>query len=199
MSMTLILWKAPVVADADDARALLQPYYDREDDSAFEPCSDLAAVRAQLLEIYPDPSAEPDSPWADFPPEETDRLLLLSIRWSADDRILADIVALARKFGLVLYDPQGPDVFLPDDPVEAPAPDRLPTALERIGSVALAAILVGLAYAAWLIPVAWLRWPAVIVAGFFAAAGLIVAGAMIFARQIMNDPSRSPTQGVSDA
>ena len=39
----------------------------------------------------------------------------------------------------------------------------------------------GLTYAAWLIPIGWLRWPAVIVAGFFAAAGLFVLGAMIAA------------------
>ena len=36
-----------------------------------------------------------------------------------------------------------------------------------------------LTYAAWLIPIGWLKWPAVIVAGFVAAAGLFVLGAMI--------------------
>ena len=37
MSMTLILWKAPVLDDPDDAKSLLEPWYERDDDSAFAP------------------------------------------------------------------------------------------------------------------------------------------------------------------
>ena len=44
MSMTLILWKAPVIDDPDEARTLLEPYYEREDDRAFEPSEDVAKV-----------------------------------------------------------------------------------------------------------------------------------------------------------
>src|SRR6478609_8639112 len=100
MSMTLILWKAPLVADEDEAQRLLQPYYDHEDDSAFEPSADIGAVSAELLRRFPD--AE-DGPWADLPPEQTERLLLLSIRWSADDAVLEVIERLAREHELVLY------------------------------------------------------------------------------------------------
>ena len=85
---------------------------------------------------------------------------------------------LAKKHELVLYDPQGPDVFLPNDPLD-PGPIPRPTAWEWFKVFAMAAALVGLTYAAWQIPIGWIRWPAVIVAGFFAAAGLFVAGAMI--------------------
>ena len=42
MSMTLILWKAPVVDDADEAKALTEAWYQSEDDSAFEPSEDTA-------------------------------------------------------------------------------------------------------------------------------------------------------------
>lgn len=179
MSMTLILWKAPVVHDPDEAKKLLEPFYDHEDDGAFEPSGEIALFREQLLSVYPfDPSGNSSSPWAD-PPEETDRLLLLSIRWSAESPILADVVALARKHGLVLYDPQGPDVFLPDDAIEDLAPIARPTAFEWFKGVAIAVALIGLTYAVWFIPTAWVRWPAVIVAGFLAAAAVFVVGAMI--------------------
>ena len=40
-------------------------------------------------------------------------------------------------------------------------------------------VLIGLTYAAWQIPIGWLRWPAVIVTGFIAAAGLFVFFLMI--------------------
>ena len=116
MSMTLILWKAPVVSDEDEAQRLLAPYYDREDDSAFEPSADIGAVAAELLRRFPD--AE-DGPWADAPPEPTKRILLLSIRWEADDAVLEAIEQLAREHGLVLYDPQGPTVHLPTDPIDS--------------------------------------------------------------------------------
>ena len=70
MSMTLILWKAPVVDDADEAAALLDPYYKNGDDSAFEACPALATVANELLRQFPD--AE-NGPWSDFPPERTER------------------------------------------------------------------------------------------------------------------------------
>ena len=37
MSMTLILWKAPLVEDGDEAKALIARWYETGDDSAFEP------------------------------------------------------------------------------------------------------------------------------------------------------------------
>jgi hypothetical protein len=36
MSMTLILWKAPVVDDPDEAQKLLSALYETGDDSGFE-------------------------------------------------------------------------------------------------------------------------------------------------------------------
>ena len=177
MSMTLILWKAPVVDDPDEAQALLETWYETGDDSAFEPSGDLATVYELLLQNYPMDWEKGADPWADGP-DNSGRLLVLSLRWGGESRILADITVLAKKYDLVLYDPQGPDVFLPSDPLD-PGPVPPPTFFEWFKAFAIAAVLVGLTYAAWLIPIGWLRWPAVIVAGFFAAAGLFVVGAMI--------------------
>ena len=188
MSMTLILWKAPVVDDPEVAQALLKDWYETEDDSKFEPSGDIALVANELKRLFPwrDLTNEetvarmseeershykPEDlrelrgvdggePWADLPFYETDRLLSVDVRWGADDAVIAAIVALARKHELVLYDPQGPDVFLPGDLLEA-APVPLPTAWEWFKGIAIAAFLCGLTYAAWQIPIGWIQWPAV--------------------------------------
>ena len=207
MSMTLILWKAPVVDDPDEANRLLEPWYETEDESVFEPSPDIAKVADELRRLYPyrelsneetvarmteeerqkyTPEAlgeirgvEGGEPFADLPFHQTDRLLAIDVRWGADDEVIAAIVALARKYELVLFDPQGPDVFLPTDPIDVLTEVPQPTAFEWFKIIAICAFLSGLTYAAWLIPIGWLKWPAVIVAGFITAAGLFVLGLMI--------------------
>lgn len=118
-------------------------------------------------------------PWADIPFEQSDSLLQLSIRWSAHDGVLDDIIRIGRERELVIYDPQGPSVYLPTDPIEEPAEQQRATAGDWLGIIGICAVLLGLTYAAWLIPFGWLRWPAVVVAGFIASAGLFVLGGMI--------------------
>jgi hypothetical protein len=120
-------------------------------------------------------------PWADLPFEQTDNLLVLSIRWSAHDGVLDDIVRVGRERELVIYDPQGPSIYLPTDPVEEPVEQTRATVGDWVSIIALCAVLLGLTYAAWLIPIGWLRWPAVIIAGFVASAGLFVLGGMVAA------------------
>ena len=201
MSMTLILWKAPQVREAEEAEALLKPYYEREDDSAFEPSPAIAAVADELRRLHPwrdltneetvarmseeerqrwNPDAlreirgvDGGEPWATIPFDQTDRLLLIDIVWSADGAVIDDIIRLAREHELVLYDPQGPDVHLPDDPIDD-GPIPKPTPWEWAKTFLIPAVLVALTYAAWQIPIGWIRWPAVVVAGFLAAAGLFV-------------------------
>jgi hypothetical protein len=101
--MTLVLWKSPVVYEAEDAERLLKSFYETEDESAFDPSADVAAVSAELLRRFPDTE---DGPWADGPPYPTERVLLLSIRWGADDAVLDAITELARRHELILYDPR---------------------------------------------------------------------------------------------
>lgn len=194
MSMTLILWKAPVIDDPGEAKALLDSWHEHGDYTAFEPSRDIALAADMLRSRWPDdPSPElPDNcPWAVMPFEQSDRLLAIHIRWGVDDAAVAAIYVLAKKLELVLYDPQGPDIFLPTDPID-PGPIPPPTAFEWFKAVAMAAVLVGLTYAAWLIPIGWLRWPAVIVAGFLAAAGLFVVGSMIAAALGIVDVNQRP-------
>lgn len=203
MSMTLILWKGPVVREVEEAEALLKPYYDREDESAFEASPDIVAAGEELTRLYPwrwltneetvarmseeergrwTPEAlreirgvEGGEHFATMPWYQSDRLMVLDIVWSAPNDVIENIERIAREHRLVLYDPQGPDVHLPDDPVvDEPMP---PTkVMDGIKFLPLLAILLAVTYAAWLIPFGWLRWPAVIVAGFVTLAALFVAG-----------------------
>ena len=219
MSMTLILWKAPVVDGPDEAQDLLKAWYDTGDDSAFEPSGDIAVVAEELRRLYPYRllsneetvaamqeekrrlyseealgeirGVEGGEQWADLPFYETDRLLALEVRWGADDAVIAAIIALARKFELVLYDPQGPDVFLPTDPIEEVTefPGFKPSDWLKI--VAMVAVLSVLTYGAWLIPIGWVRWPALVVTGFITAAAWFVLVLMLFGRRILDSDQPS--------
>ena len=176
MSMTLVLWKAPVVDNADDAERLLRPYYDREDDSAFEPSPDIAAVSNELVRRFPE---VPGGPWSDFPPEQTERLLLLSIRWGADNAVLDAIGELAREHGLVLYDPQGPDVTLPDDPVDS-GPIPGPRLLDYLMFVGIGLAAAGVFWLGWWIDVPVLEWVLMIGGGFGVAVVVFLLSILLF-------------------
>ena len=161
--MTLLLWKAPLVEDATEAEALLKPYYDHGDESAFEPSPDVATVARELLRRFPDGE---DSPWGDAAVEESDRLLYLNIRWSASDDFMDAITDLAREHELVLYDPQGPDVHLPNEPIDnTPVPE--PSLGDRLKILPLAIPAAALVWFGWWIDVPVLGWLLMIVGAFF--------------------------------
>lgn len=214
MSMDLYLWKAPVTDDEEEARKLVDRYFDGQERGVFEPSADIAAAAEELRRLYPywpisgeellasmsdeekgryteqglaelreqgSYTQAEDGPWSEIPFEQTDNLLVLGIRWSADGKVLDDIIRIGRERELVIYDPQGPSVYLPTDPGEEAAEEARATARDWISIIAMCAFLLALTYAAWLIPIGWIKWPAVIVAGFFAAAGLFVLGGMIAA------------------
>lgn len=149
MSFSLILWKAPVVLDAEEAEALLKPYYDNGDESGFEASGDIKRCADELRRRFPDdPSREPpdeSSPWALLPFDQSERLLVLSLRGDAEDAVVDAVVDLAEAHSLVLYDPQGPEIIVPFDPFETedrPArfADYVRFALFGLGSVALLAL-----------------------------------------------------------
>jgi hypothetical protein len=161
--MTLYLWKAPVTDDPDEAERLLQPFESHGDESAFEPSADLVAVANELLRQFPD--AE-DGPWADSAPEPSERLLLLSIRWGADDAVTDAITKLARDHELVLYDPQGPDVGIVRDPIE-PGPTPPPSVKDHLWFVLMGLAAAGVFALGWWIDVPVLDWILMIAGGFF--------------------------------
>jgi hypothetical protein len=175
MSMTLILWKAPVVHDPDEAAGLLQPYYDHGDESAFEPSPDVTAVSDELLRRFPEGI---EGPWTD-PPTDVDRVLFLSIPWGADKAIIDAIVELARKHELVLYDPQGPDVTLPTDPVDREPPPP-PTVGGYLRIVLIGVAAVGVFWLGWRIEVPILDWILMIVGGFLVSVVVFLLYILLF-------------------
>jgi hypothetical protein len=181
MSMTLILWKAPVTRDADEVERLIRPYREHADDSAFEASGDLARFTDDLLTRYPAPDgSEPgDGPWADGL-TESDRVVMLSIRWSADNAFIDAIVELARKHDLVLYDPQGsPDVALPGDPVST-GPVAPPGVLDHLKVVGIGIVGVGLFWLGRSIDVPVLEWMLMISGGFVVSVVVFLIWALLF-------------------
>jgi hypothetical protein len=162
--MNLYAWKAPVVPDTDEARRLIE----LEDESVFEQSDDVVGFFADLTRRLPPPEAFTEeelaagaTPWADGP-ESSGRLVSLSVRWSAADEDLETIVELARKYDLVLYDPQGPSFHSPGTDEEEYAPG----AGDFGRGVVLVLIGVALAAGAWKISVPVLTW-ALVGAGLF--------------------------------
>lgn len=117
-------------------------------------------------------------PWADLPFLRTDSLLGVNVRWSAADRAADDIARLAAEHDLVIYDPQGPDVYRARETPE-PKPLPKPTAADFVKIILLAVPFFAATYAAWLIPWGWLRWPLVAIGLFLTAAALVAVYACI--------------------
>jgi hypothetical protein len=173
VSMTLHLWKAPRVTDPDEAQRLIE----LDDESVFEPSEDLRRFYAELLEIFPPPEAlteeqleDGSSPWADTL-EGTDRLVFLSVRWSANDEHLDTIVELARRYDLVLYDPQGPSFHSPPD--EHEGEPYVPTAGDYVRGFLMAAFGLALAFVAWKASITVLSWIVIFVGCFIALIAIV--------------------------
>ena len=180
MSMDLYLWKAPVIDDADEARALLDRFYDRNEVEVFKPSKDVSRALARIRELYPDDAGRDDGPWSSWPIDDSDRLIALNIRWSVDGEVLDAIVDIAKEHDLVIYDPQGPDVYRAQDAPE-PQPDERATVKDVLGVVlGLFLPFVGATLAIWwFVPWGWLRWPLVAIGVFLSISAGIVVYAMV--------------------
>jgi hypothetical protein len=178
MSMDLYVWKRPLVTDEDEATRLIE----LDDESVFEPSADLERFYAELLERFPPPESFTDVeletaeiPWADSP-EGSDRLVWLSIRWSAKGEHLDAIVELAREYDLVLYDPQGPSFHSPADPGDDEP--YVPTLGEYARGALLTCIGVLLMVVAWKASIPVLSWIVIFVGGFVTLVAVFSLGAV---------------------
>ena len=174
--MTLYLWKAPVTEDEEEAKRLVDRFDERDDASAFEPNADLTKVAEELVRRFPD---EGKGPWADGPPEPSDRIVVLSIRWGADNAVLDAIAQLAYDHQLVYYDPQGPYVGIPDDPSQ-PTPDERPGFVDILKVVLMGLVAAGIFWLGWSIEIPVLNWILMIVGGFATSVVLFLLGALVF-------------------
>ena len=177
MSMTLLLWKAPVVRESDEAEELLKPFYNGGDESGFEPSDDLTVVSKKLLERFPDTD---DGPWSDWPPYDSNRILMLGIKWGADNAVIDAIEELAKKHELVLYDPQGPDVHLHDDPDEPAGPVEELSTRDVLKMFPMALIAAGIFFLGWWIDVPVLRWVLMIGGAFLFSVVIFLFWVLLF-------------------
>jgi hypothetical protein len=171
LSGTLIVWKAPLVEDEKAAARLLEDYYASGEEAAFEPSGDVATFYDEIVALYPvDRWAEDETPtWASAP-HRSDRVVMLDYSWSAPDGFLDDIQRLAGAHELVLYDPQGPDVHLPNEP---PAEPYVPTAKDTLRVARMGLIAVAVAIGAWYLSIPILSWIVIGVAGVVALAAVL--------------------------
>ena len=171
MSGTLIVWKGPIVEDEQAAARLLKDYFASSGDSAFEPSEDVTTFYDEIVAAYPvDSWAEDATPtWAGAP-HRSDRVVMLEYSWSAPDAFLDEIQRLARIHELVLYDPQGPDVHLPNEPAAQP---YVPTARDTLRLARLGLIAIAVALGAWYLSIPILSWIVIGLAGLVVLASLL--------------------------
>ncbi len=170
MSYDLYAWKGPLPSSEDDAGRLLEG-----DESAFEPSDDLIRFYDELAARYPvlewDGEEEADGTpctWG-VTAERSDRLVGLNFTWSVPGEVIDDVVTLARRLDLVLYDPQGPDFHSPAELVVEPT-RRDPAVLRQalVGTLIGAAVLgVGI-----VLPVPVLDWIVIVIGAFIVVMGI---------------------------
>lgn len=176
MSFDLMAWKAPRTTDEDEAKRIADRYYGSGDPDVFEPSADVLRFYDELIQRYPELGAyreasdRSEALWT-VSPERSDRVIELCIKWGAPDEALDFIVDLARKYDLVLYDPQGPSVHWPEPPPEPQSPRDRVGEMRRAAAVALVGAL--LVVAGWFVPYRILGWPLM-------GIGLFVLGVIVF-------------------
>jgi hypothetical protein len=80
---------------------------------------------------------------------------------------------------LVLYDPQGPDVRLPSDPVES-GPIPRPRLVDYFKVLLMGLAAAGVFWLGWRIDVPVLNWLLMIIGGFFVTVVVFLLGILMF-------------------
>jgi len=109
VSYTLWVFKGPVPVSEQDFVDRLDRF-DAGDEAIFDASTDLAAVYDELLRRHPALEDLPDdkiddSVWS-MTPSRSERILTLNCVWPEAEGMAEEVHKLARKYGLVLMDPQ---------------------------------------------------------------------------------------------
>lgn len=171
MSFDLYVWKGPVVATGEEAGELVRRSF-TEGDVVFEPSPDVLRFYEELTERYPPLESFPEAQlvagtavtyWSDSP-ERSNRVVSMSLQWRVPDGVVEYIGDLATKHGLILFDPQGPDVHRPGVPDE-----RTPFGAQGAIQATIAGLAgLALAVAAWFVSIPILSGILIVVGLFFA-------------------------------
>ena len=110
MSYDLVVWDGEPPRDNDEAGAVFDELYEcylDSEDAVVEPSPRIEAYVKALVERYPDDVQ--GSPWASPPviDEASGPIVYLLMSYSRADEGSEYAAALARKHGLICFDPQG--------------------------------------------------------------------------------------------
>jgi hypothetical protein len=117
MSFDLAVWHSDTPLSANEAQSLYLKLCNQE----WIPTEENAAVEAfyqELCRTYPEIDTLPedqvdDCPWS-CAHDRSGLHIIMSMSWGKrTDKVALLIIELARRNGLVCFDPQGPDVYLP--------------------------------------------------------------------------------------
>jgi hypothetical protein len=116
MSFDLAVWYSSTPQTNDRALWIYQALCDG-DCSVVEPQASVAAFLRELSAQYPDIDTVPEdeidiSPWTCCF-DVSDGHVIMPISWGRVEEVAPIVVELAAKHGLVCYNPQGRQVFLP--------------------------------------------------------------------------------------
>ena len=114
MSFDLIVVALPDGADEAQARVMAEQCLHGGTHADGELNESIVGFYEELRAAYPDhPPYEPDRPWAVSPLGTGIDHVVMNIRHGANNDVITVIEDLSAKYHLALYDPQGPDIYLP--------------------------------------------------------------------------------------
>lgn len=122
MSYDLIVWKSPAITDLNEFHDRLVRFDEAHDTTTFDASDDVLRFYDDLLsefpplESYPENEIDSVDPSWSMTPERSDRLVSMHMAWSGSEPMALAIVRLSAKHRLMLYGPQGPDIFPPPSP-----------------------------------------------------------------------------------
>lgn len=116
MSFDLGIWHSEKSVSSDEASRIYASLCRQEKPHrALTASPAVSAFFEELTGVWPDTSARKtsESPWAHALQHSADHVLL-SCEWTRAEEVFTLVQQLAEKHGLVFFDPQSEEVYLPD-------------------------------------------------------------------------------------
>jgi hypothetical protein len=116
MSFDLGVWHSEVSVSSDEASRIYASLCRKEKPPrAITASPAIESFYQELTETWPDTQASKtnSSPWS-YALQHSDDHVLLSCEWSRAVEVFPFVQQLAEKHGLVFFDPQSEEVYLPD-------------------------------------------------------------------------------------
>jgi hypothetical protein len=176
MTFDLYVWKSPRDLDAQQAEAMLQSWHEAGGDpsqSPFEPSTDIGWFHRELVDATPRLDISTDAVrsdsrtpiWMSGTDEAPARLVALRLTQPVPDEVIEDILSLAAKYDLVVFDARDQQVHRPLDEMSAYADATFwPGGAIQAAVAGIAGA--GIAVAAWLLGIPIVSGVVAVIGGF---------------------------------